>query len=534
MKPCASVAAAGAVLGFACGCSPGHDHGTTAEEHAGHDHDEEPATAQITVFGERHEIFAEHRLAVAGTSTKFVTHVTDLRTLEPRREGPVRFLLRFGQEAPIEVVEKAPARAGIYEAMLTFPKAGEWEVTMIVPGDDGDKSIEFPKVKVFADAHEAQHGEVPESPEGISFLKEQQWKVRAGTEVVAKRRLVEQLRLPATVLARPGGLAQVTPPVAGRLLLPPDGQLPVVGDQVKAGQVLALIQPAFSDIGVRFLEAEGEVVKSKLALEQADLTFRRVEQLAKAEAKSARDLQEAQFELRTAQARHDAALALRTLYRQAGTNLVTQSNGGSQPVIELRAPLAGTITAQSGAAVGEYITAEKSVFTVLDAGTVFIEARVPEASLKRLGEKLAATCEVPGEPAVLVPITGDGRGRLVSLGLQVDAATRTVPLLYEVKNSERLLRVGQFVYLQVETSRAEEALAVPCEAVVEEGGRPVVFVQLAGETFEKRDLALGIRDGDWVQVTSGLRPGERVVTQGAYAVRLASVSAAIPSHGHAH
>jgi len=66
---------------------------------------------------------------------------------------------------------------------------------------------------------------------------------------------------------------------------------------------------------------------------------------------------------------------------------------------------------------------------------------------------------------------------------------------------------------------------------VEEDGRPIAFVQVGGETFQKRDLALGIRDGNWVQVLSGIAEGERVVTKGAYAVRLASVSSAIPAHG---
>ena len=69
---------------------------------------------------------------------------------------------------------------------------------------------------------------------------------------------------------------------------------------------------------------------------------------------------------------------------------------------------------------------------------------------------------------------------------------------------------------------------------MEEDGRPIAFVQVAGETFQKRDLTTGIRDGDWVQVLSGVGEGERVVTKGAYAIRLASVSSAIPAHGHVH
>ena len=80
----------------------------------------------------------------------------------------------------------------------------------------------------------------------------------------------------------------------------------------------------------------------------------------------------------------------------------------------------------------------------------------------------------------------------------------------------------------------EEALVVPVSALVDEDGRAVAFVQVSGETFEKRDLTLGIRDGAFVQVLSGLAEGERVVTKGAYAIRLASVSTTIPAHGHAH
>ena len=494
----------------------------------------EVKTVQISVFGERHEIFAEHRLVVAGTPTKFVTHVTDLKTLEPRREGTIKFQLRLGQEAPVEQTENTPTRAGIYEVMLAFPKAGDWSVTVAIPTDDGEKTIAFPPVKVFASADEVAKAPEPEAPTGISFLKEQQWKILAGTAPAAKRKLVEQLRLPARVAARPGTLAAVTPPIAGRLLLPPGKSIPLVGEKVEAGQTLALIQPSFSEMAARFVEAEGEVVRAKLALEQANLAFKRIENLAKAEAKSGRELQDAEFALKTAQAKYDAALALQGTYRQASTKLGGANSATSQSAIELRAPIAGIIISQSGAAVGEFITSEKAVFTVLDAASVFIEAHVPEASVRRLGPTKAASYEVPGETGRFIPITGDGAGRLVFVGIQVDAATRTVPLVYEVKNAENVLRVGQSVNLFVETARAEDTLAIPSAAIVEEDGRPIAFVQAGGETFQKRDLTLGIRDGNWVQVLSGIKEGERVVTKGAYAVRLASVSSAIPAHGHVH
>jgi hypothetical protein len=59
-------------------------------------------------------------------------------------------------------------------------------------------------------------------------------------------------------------------------------------------------------------------------------------------------------------------------------------------------------------------------------------------------------------------------------------------------------------------------------------------LQIAGESFVKRELKLAGSDGTNVQVLAGLRKGERVVTMGAYQIKLATASGAIPAHGHAH
>ena len=67
-----------------------------------------------------------------------------------------------------------------------------------------------------------------------------------------------------------------------------------------------------------------------------------------------------------------------------------------------------------------------------------------------------------------------------------------------------------------------------------DNGRPVVFVLLDGETFQRRELETGIEDGGWVEVRSGVEAGERVATKGAYAIKLASLSPESFSHGHAH
>ena len=125
-------------------------------------------------------------------------------------------------------------------------------------------------------------------------------------------------------------------------------------------------------------------------------------------------------------------------------------------------------------------------------------------------------------------------GRQISIGRVIDPQSRTVPVLYEVNNSDRRLVVGQAVQIRLFTSPNTKAPAIRESAVVDDAGRPVVFVQLAGEAFARRPVTLGNRQGDYVHVTSGVQPGERVVTKGAYLIRLASMSSQIPAHGHVH
>lgn len=516
--PRLAAALAAALVVSSAGCRP-HDHD--------HDH-EEPESIQLTVWTNGFEVFAEHLPPAAGQPTRFITHVTDLGTFEPRREGPVTFVLRQG-DAVVEHPQAAPARAGIYLPDLVFPKAGEWRLSLRVPAGGTNAEVDLGAIQVHADPHAAQHATVPPPPEGVAFLKEQQWQLHTRIEPAAKRRVVERVRLPARVRARPGLSSAVLAPVSGQLAAPPGGAGPRLGSRVEAGQLLALLRPNFAEATARLAEAGAEFATAKAALEQAEAAYQRTRKLVAEEAKSPRELQEAELLYRSAQARYAAARGLLQTFRQA-----TNETHPDEPlVLELRAPITGVLHALA-AGPGEVVAAGQNLFSVLDAETVWVEAAIPEASVDRLSPGKEALLETPGSLGQFSQLTGEGQARLVSLGLEVDPVTRTVPLIYEVPNQDARWRPGQWVTLLVETARAEEALAIPDSALVAEGGRTVAFVQLAGETFEKRELKLGIRDGHWVQVRAGIQPGERVVTEGAFAIRLASVSGALPSHGHAH
>ena len=148
----------------------------------------------------------------------------------------------------------------------------------------------------------------------------------------------------------------------------------------------------------------------------------------------------------------------------------------------------------------------------------------------QLGEKPTAAYRLPGAAGAPRPL---GDGELVYLSQEIDTASRTAPITFRHVNDSGL-RVGMAVELVVKTRREERALTVPREAVVDEDGKMVVFVQLDGETFEKRQVEIGGDDGVDVVLRSGVIPGERVVVSSPYSLLLAQAGTAVPAHGHAH
>ncbi|MHC4655590.1 MAG: efflux RND transporter periplasmic adaptor subunit, partial [Planctomycetota bacterium] len=184
-------------------------------DHA-HEHEDEKSS-QVTVWGDRFEIFLEHPFIVANTPTKFVTHVSDLVTLEPRKKGPVTFILRHGSEAPIEHIEQAPARDGIYIPELTFPQSGKWGVSLVIGPGGKDHIINLPLFEVYGSHEEADQAPLPLEIAGISLLKEQQWEIPTSTEPVRKRKVLdsEGLAVPESTLVDEDGMPMVFVQVAG-------------------------------------------------------------------------------------------------------------------------------------------------------------------------------------------------------------------------------------------------------------------------------------------------------------------------------
>ena len=110
-------------------------------------------------------------------------------------------------------------------------------------------------------------------------------------------------------------------------------------------------------------------------------------------------------------------------------------------------------------------------------------------------------------------------GKLFTLGSVVDEDTRTVRVIFELKNTDNKLRIGMFADVSIEFGAPEEVLVVPRSAVTPVGGKNVIFVHIDPEYFIGREVLLGDQNGDFIEIKSGLEIDERVVTTGNYQLK---------------
>jgi len=483
-----------------------------------------------TVYTRSFEHFDEHPPLVAGTPAKFAAHATDLRgDFQPVREGTLTVLALREGKVVAESQPVPPARPGVFGPVITVPSPGAVEVRVRLDLKGGHDEASLGEVPVHASEADAwkaaEAAPDDQGAEPITFLKEQQWRIEFRSEPAAARRLVQMIRVPARVAPAPGGRVVVAAPASGLTVPPGDGGFPRLGDRVERDSSLGSITPvlggaegtqllaARAELEVRAIGVETEIARAKARFERAERLRARAERLRGQGAASEREFEDARFEEDLARADAAATERLREPYEAVRR----ARDAGAPPLaVPLRSPIAGLIAA-ARATPGEFVEAGRALFEIVELGTVWIEGAVPEPDLARLPAQ-------PRAPGLA----------FVALSPVLDEETRSARVVFARENRDGALRLGAAIDLEIETAKAEEALAVPESALVDEDGRPVVFVQVEGEAFERRDVRLGIRSSGLVQVLAGLEAGERVVVKGAYAVRLQSVSTTIPAHGHAH
>lgn len=480
--------------------------------------------ASVTHFGERTELFLEYPVLVRGEESRFAAHLNDLERFRPLEKGRVEVVLSGGGAAEERFEVTDPSPVGIFRPVVKPAYASTRRLVLTVQSAGGTDRHDLGEVQVFASVTDAvAAGEAEEPPGLVPFLKEQQWRTEFATAPVEETVLRPSVLANGTLRARADGESRIAAPVAGRLVAS-GGGFPFIGRQVRAGDVLAGLSPKVGgDADPASLALA--TTQARLDLELARKDLARLADLSAAEAVPAKRVLDARRAVADAEARVAAGEA-----REARFHGSSATSGGGR--ILLRSTVAGTLVSIA-ATPGSFVEEGREIFHVVDLDRLWLDVQVPEADVGRIGKPAGAWFEVEGfeQPFEVAPERG---GRVIGFGGVIDPQARTAQLVLELPNAEHNLRVGMFARVHVLTGQPVKALAIPASAVVDDGSEQVVFVEVSGERFERRPIRLGLRDRGRVQVLAGVAPGERVVSRGAYQVRLAAASGAIPQHGHVH
>ena len=339
---------------------------------------------------------------------------------------------------------------------------------------------------------------------------------------------VQPVQLGAPALTSPGlevpGQVEFDPRRVAIISSRTDGRIErlaaVEGDRVGGGQVVALLNSK------EFLTAENDL---QLAVRRAALLS------GGPDAQGAGSLVQ-------------AARRRLTLLGVPASEIARVERGG-EPALHLPvvAPFSGSII-KANAMSGQAVEAGEPIFTIADPSAVDVIAEVPERSVPMIRVGQAASVTLAALPTT--PFTG----RVERVRNELTAETRTVRAVIHVSNSSGQLRPGMFAMVRLavpssaypelrvagESTARELLLTIPESAIVTDGQRQYVFVQVAPLTFERREVQTAplappgssVVNSAFVLVRGGLKAGEQVVTRGAFTLKSELAKAGLGEHGH--
>ncbi len=345
--------------------------------------------------------------------------------------------------------------------------------------------------------------------------------VRVATATAQARSLPQTLSVTGTLV--PDQQSEVTPIVAGRVM----EVLVERGSVVTAGQPLlrlrdvdyrsslalanSSLQQARARLGIdgtgRFDPNTAPEVRAAHAnMEIAEDGLRRAQQLAQSGSTSDQDLRRMTAQAAAAREQYQSALnSVRSSYftlQGARTSLDQARRNVGDSIV--RAPFSGEI-AERRANVGEFVTTQRAVVTLVRTNPLRIELQIPQERIPFVERGQGVDVRVDAFPDRAFPATI----RYISAAVRLD--TRALVVEAVVPNDDQRLRPGLFATARISLGRTQPAVAVPASSVLTEAGSHRVFVVNAGRVQERVVVVAERGPQDWL-ITNGVQPGEQVAT----------------------
>ncbi len=490
------------LLLFSCGNSAEEDHAHDAE--GNHITTGVPAISK-TIWTDQTELFVEFPALVEGETSKFAAHFTALDKHRPIREGSVTVSLIKGDSGIRHTVE-APSSPGIFSPALQPKETGMYDLVFELKTSEYSDRIVIRDVRVYESVAEASENAEEESDAGISFLKEQAWKIDFQTAPVTQGEVYEIVNTSGVWQAAPGTYKILAAGANGMVNFVSENL--TEGTEVKKGQLLMTL----SSEGLSSNNIQAEIAQAKARYDQAKAEYERKKELYEDRIVPKAEMERVESNFRVAEAN----------YRALASNY---GAGGKQ----IRAPFAGFIKAVN-TSNGNYVEQGENLIAIGTDKSRLLKTQI--SASYNVGKGSIANVWYKNDLGEWKSALDSG-GSIVSVGKEVEDLKPMIPIYVKVNDVVERPE-GSFTEVQIALGEAETGVTVPEAALLEDYGNYSVIVQTGGESFERRPVRIGKRNGKNAQVLSGLQPGEVVVTTGNYQVKMASMSGETPGHGHEH
>ena len=321
---------------------------------------------------------------------------------------------------------------------------------------------------------------------------------------VQPRPFREVIRTSGQILPAPDSEVTVSATIGGIVSFPP---CMTEGMPVSKGATVATLSSAG-------MEGGAPAERAKVAYETALRNYQRAQKLLNEQIIS-------QKEYNDLRAAYENA-------RIAYQSVAVGSTGNGQAVAS---PIDGYVK-QCLVREGDYAAAGQALMTVTSTRQLRLRADVPAKYYPRLHGITSARFETPYDHRVhSLDILNEQH---VAYARTVDTETSFyLPVTFSFNNREDILP-GSYATVYLLGEIEDNAIAVPRSALTEEQGTYFVYIQLDDNCYRKQEVTLGPTNGIETRILRGLHPGDRIVTQGAYHVKLAGATSAIPAHSHEH
>jgi len=355
--------------------------------------------------------------------------------------------------------------------------------------------------------NEHEHEEGEEHHNGNEIVLSPEMAKLAGVEVEKIQRSDFRTAVRASGLILPSGNGEVLISAKTSGVLTWKGGTPPLGKKVSEGEVLASISADGMSEG-------NPAAKAAINLNAAKREYERALELKEAKIISEREFDRIEAEYRTA------------LSAVGGTSSVGSSEGGA---VSISVPKSGYLK-DIYKSEGEYVSAGEALATVSSDRRLRLLVDLPLNEAGLIGSISGANFR-PSYSSEVFSLEALS-GRLLSASGASDGTSPYLPVTFEFDNKGNIIP-GAYSDVWLLGAEREGVLSVPETALTEEQGEFFVYVRLDEDCYSKRPVRLGGRNGEKVEILSGIEEGEDVVTKGAYHVKLSSASV-IPGHTHNH